>query len=137
MERNLLLLVLLLSQFYGSDTFWFSYRSVTSNNALVYEQKNISPLVIPFPVPISAHGNSKCKVKVVTKPHMTSLNILNKNFDKILPCFYKSNVVITSHSTISTNGINDVVEIVIEPVRFIVDFKDDFANITILKKQKN
>lgn len=133
MERNFLLLILLASQFYGSDTFWFSYKSVTSNNALVYEQKNISPLVIPF----TGSKSSTCKIKIVVKPHQSNLQLLNDNFDKILPCFYKSDILLSSNSVVATNGTDDVVEIIIEPVRFIVDFKDDFANITILKKPKN
>ena len=129
MERNLLLLVLLLSNLISSDTFWFSYRSVTSKKALICEQKNIAPLVVPYSGKIA----SACKVKVSKKRYNSTLTRLNKNFFKILPCFYGVGSQITSQSTSALKDVDDVVELIIVPTRFIVDFKDDFANITILK----
>ncbi len=129
MERNLLLLTLLSSLFFGSDTFWFSYRSVTRNHALVYEETNISPLTIPF----DGKKSSTCRVKIKKSNYNSPLKCLNENFYKILPCFYSSSVKVTSQSQSTLHDITDEVELVIVPTRFIVDFKDDFANITILK----
>ncbi|WP_331775368.1 hypothetical protein [Sulfurospirillum sp. 1612] len=131
MERNLFLLVVLIAQCFGGDTFWFSYKSVTSNQILVEEEKNISPLVVPYNGKISR----KCHVPIHTHIGETNLQKLNKNFDNILPCFYQSDTIVTSRSVISKNKSYDIVEVVIAPIRFIVDFKDDFANISILKKE--
>ncbi len=129
MERNLLLLVIVLNSLIASDTFWFSYRSVTSNKALIYEEKDIAPLTVPYQGSIS----SNCKVKISPKKYNSTLARLNKNFFKILPCFYGVGSKITSQSISTLNAINDTVELIIIPTRFIVDFKDDFANISILK----
>ena len=129
MERNLLLLIIFPSIFFGSDTFWFSYRSVTHNHALIYEEKNISPLTIPF----DGKKSSTCRVQIKKSNHNSSLKCLNNNFYKILPCFYSSSAKVTSQSQTTLDGVRDEVELVIVPTRFIVDFKDDFANITILK----
>ena len=129
MERNLLLLALFFSSIIGSDTFWFSYKSVTLNKALIYEEKNISPLTIPY---IGKH-TSTCRVKIKSRNYTSTLQCLDDNFYKILPCFYKTTSKVTSQSQVTLFGIRDEVELIIAPVRFIVDFKDDFANITILK----
>jgi len=128
-ERNLLLLTLLCGTLFGSDTFWFSYRSVTLNHALIYEEKNISPLTIPF----NGKKTSTCRVKIKKPTYISSLKYLNNNFYKILPCFYSSIAKVTSQSQTTLDGVKDEVEFIIVPTRFIVDFKDDFANITILK----
>jgi hypothetical protein len=128
-ERNLLLLIVLLGNLISSDTFWFSYRSVTSKKALIFEQKNIAPLSIPYTGKIS----STCKVKISKKKYDSVLTRLNKNFFKILPCFYGVGSQITAQSQTTLNSVDDTVELIIVPTRFIVDFKDDFANITILK----
>ncbi len=129
MERNLLLLVLFAGIIAGSDTFWFSYKSVTLNKTLIYEQKNISPLTVPFSGKIA----STCRVKIKNKSLDSKLKQLNDNFYKILPCFYKESTKITSQSQVTLKGMRDEVELIIVPTRFIVDFKDDFATITILK----
>jgi len=128
-ERNLLLLVVLSNTLIASDTFWFSYRSVTSKKVLIYEQKNIAPLSVPYVGKIS----STCRVKVSKKKYNSILTRLNKNFFKILPCFYGVGSQVTSQTTTTLKDVDDVVELIIIPTRFIVDFKDDFASISILK----
>lgn len=129
MERNFCLLALCVSFAFSSDTFWFSYRSVTHNKALIYEEKNISPLSIPF----EGDSTSTCRVKVESKNCNSKLECLNRNFYKILPCFYKVASKVTAQSQVSLNNTKDDIELIITPTRFIVDFKDDFANITVLK----
>jgi len=128
-ERNLFVLILFLNSVVGSDIFWFSYRSVTSNKTLIYEEKNISPLTNPYIGNIS----STCRVKISRQKNSSTLDILNQNFYKILPCFYSGKARVLSQTKSSIYSLKDEVELKIEPVRFIVDFKDDFANITILK----
>ncbi len=131
MERNFLLLALFLSNLFGGDTFWFSYRSVTSNSALIFEQKNISPLSIPY----IGKKSFTCKVKISSEKYSSKLDKLNKNFYKILPCFYRVGAKVTSQSETTLKNIKDTIELIIVPTRFIVDFKDDFANISVLKNQ--
>ncbi len=129
MERNFFLLILFLGLALGSDTFWFSYKSVTLNKTLIYEQKHISPLTIPY----LGKSLSTCRVKIQIKKCYSKLECLNLNFYKILPCFYGSTAKVTSQTQVTLDGIKDETELIIVPTRFIVDFKDDFANITILK----
>jgi len=128
-ERNLLLLIVLLNGLIASDTFWFSYRSVTSNNALIYEEKNIAPVIVPYIGVVT----SVCKVKISSKKYDSTLSKLNSNFLNILPCFYGVGSKVTSQSISTLKSLSDTVELIIIPTRFIVDFKDDFANISILK----
>ncbi len=129
MERDFLLLILFsVVSLFGGDAFWFSYRSVTSKQALIYEEKNISPLMIEK----DFEKSFTCKVKLKNLSSETALERLNDNFYDILPCFYRVAVKVTSQSENSIYNQNDTTEMIITPTRFIVDFKDDFANITVL-----
>ncbi len=84
-------------------------------------------------VPYVGKSISTCRAKIDIKNCNSKLDCLNHNFYKILPCFYKASAKITSQSQSTLHGLKDEVELILTPTRFIVDFKDDFANITILK----
>ena len=84
-------------------------------------------------IPFVGKKVSTCRVKIKKKSRSSKLQLLNKNFYKILPCFYGVSTKITSQTQTTLNGIKDEVEFIIVPTHFIVDFKDDFAKITVLK----
>ena len=73
-----------------------------------------------------------CKLKIKKDKNVSVLEVLNRNFYKILPCFYKVAVKVTAMSTNTLYNLKDEAEMIITPTRFIVEFKDDFANITVL-----
>ncbi len=129
MERNLCILILLSAILNAKGFFWFSYRIITHNKIITYEEKNISPHMI--------EGNFKklstCVVKINNAKSDSNLHLLNKNFNKILPCFYPYGSRILSKTDSFIGGIEDINELVIPPTKFTVDFKDQFANITIVK----
>lgn len=130
MARNFCLLIFgLVQTLFCSDIFWFSYKIVTVNSVAVYEEKNITPIMIPF-------GEKKellCTVALKKDLLSTKEDFLRANFDKILPCFYHLSTRILSNSEHRLKQINDRIELVIEPVRFTVEFKDEFATINAVR----
>ena len=58
---------------------------------------------------------------------------LNENFDKLLPCFEGQPSHMLSWNEYHLKANNDRVEHIIEPVRFTVDFKDEFATISTFR----
>jgi hypothetical protein len=128
-ERNFCLLILFSLSLLGSESFWFSYRVATDNKMMVYEEKNISPLMLKTDAKIA----STCRVKIKKKSNQATLEFLNKNFNKILPCFYPYSSKIQNKTLVELKGVKDKSVLTILPIQFTVDFKDQFANIFILK----
>ncbi len=125
-----LLIILGLSQsLFCSELFWFSYKIVTANSVVIYEEKNITPVMIPF------EGTSQqlCKLSL-HKPDAISVHqFLKQHFDTILPCFYSLSTHLLSRNEQYLKNGNDRIELIIEPVRFTVDFKDEFATINAVR----
>ena len=55
---------------------------------------------------------------------------LKKHFDVLLSCFYPKKTHMLVRGEYHLNSYYDRVELIIEPVRFTVDFKDEFATIS-------
>lgn len=74
-----------------------------------------------------------CSLKLKKQKHQSTHDFLNENFFKILPCFYKMNTQAINQTTVESKGVLEKSTIIINPVKFTVDFKDQFANINIVK----
>jgi hypothetical protein len=74
-----------------------------------------------------------CKVKEKKEKKETTYHYLNRNFNKILPCFYPMTTKITNKTLVELKGIIERTEFIIVPTEFTVDFNDQFANISLLK----
>ena len=130
MARTVCLLILGATQaLFCSDVFWFSYKIVTVNSLVIYEQKNIASVMVPF------EGNTQplCTIALSNPLNLPKEQFLRKNFDVILPCFYQLSAHLLSWDEQYLKHGKDQVEIVIEPVRFTVDFKDEFATINAIR----
>ena len=129
MARNFLLLILLTHTLFGSDVFWFSYKIVTVNGVAIYEERNITPLMLPS----VGENIFLCSVDLTGYDKTSKHLFLKKNFDKILPCFYTLKSHLTSWNENRLQGGFDRIELIIEPTRFTVDFKDEFATISTIR----
>lgn len=129
MARNFLLLVGLGQLLFGSDFFWFSYKIVTVNGAAIFEEKNITPAMMPFEGKPQKH----CTVELKYDAKTPKNQFLTYHFDAILPCFYSLSSHMLSWNESRTKENKDRVELIIEPVRFTVDFKDEFATINTFR----
>lgn len=130
MERTFCLLIGLSSLLIGSEQFLFSYKNVTVNGATIAEEKNITPVMVQSQneatrilCTLEWHYNSKISTEAFLKKH----------FDDLLPCFYPLSSHVLSWNTKNQNSQSDRVELVIEPVRFTVVFKDEFATINTFR----
>lgn len=129
MARSFLVLISLVVTLFSSDVFWFSYKIVTENSVAIYEEKNITPLTLPY----VGERVFLCNIDYINENNITKYRFLKANFDKILPCFYQSKSHLISWSDNRQKQSNDRVELVIAPTRFTVDFKDEFATISTIR----
>jgi len=130
-ERNLCLLILFTCSLFSYEDFWFSYKIVTENRVIVYEERNISPHMIETE---NRKKTFLCKVNIKRKKYQSTKHYLNKNFNKILPCFYPMGTKIVNKTLVEMKGIFERTEMIIIPTKFTVDFNDQFANISLLKQ---
>lgn len=129
MARAFCLLIGLAQALFCSDVFWFSYKIVTVNSLVVYEQKNIALAMIPY----EGKVQKLCTLELANTQNLSKEQFLRKHFDTILPCFYQfSSHLLARNEQYQKHG-NDRIELVIEPVRFTVDFKDEFATINAIR----
>ena len=110
---------------YASELFWFSYKIMTQNSIVTYEQKNISPAMIPF----EGKKEFLCSIPLPYASSLSKIDFLRKHFDDVLPCFYPLSIRLIGWNNQYTKRTQDTIELIIEPVRFTVDFKDEFATI--------
>lgn len=129
MARTFCLLIGLTQALFCSDLFWFSYKIVTVNGLVVYEQKNIAPVMIPY----EGKAQKLCSIKLSNTQNFPKEQFLRKHFDDILPCFYQLSSHLLAWDDQYLKHGNDRIELVIEPVRFTVDFKDEFATINAIR----
>lgn len=126
---RLLIIGCLASSLFGSEHFWFSYKVVTSNSVVVHEEKNISPAMVAS----TKKPTIACAIPLKRTPNLTTLDVLTQQFDSLLPCFYTAKSHIVAWDEQRDNVSHDRVEIIIQPVHFTVDFKEEFATIGIIR----
>ena len=131
MERTFFLLVLLgfSTSLFSSERYWFSYKVVTVNGAVIFQEKNITPIMTPF----NEVSRTVCEIPLSYNSKLSKEKFLNENFDKLLPCFDGELSHMLSWNEYHLKANNDRVEHIIEPVRFTVDFKDEFATINAIR----
>jgi hypothetical protein len=127
--RAFCLLITLASLLYSGESFIFSYKVVTAKSVVVYEEKNIA---------LSMVKHEKLLHKTCTLPLQYDFKsskelFLREHFDVLLECFYShaSHMISTSEQNLKASM--DRVELIIEPVYFTVDFKEEFATINTFR----
>ena len=129
MARTFCLLICLSEALFCSDVFWFSYKIVTVNSAVIYEEKNITPLSVPY----EGKNQFLCNIDFVNDKNISKHQFLKTHFDTLLPCFYQQQSHLISWNENRQKQSTDRVELIIEPIRFTVDFKDEFATISTIR----
>lgn len=97
---------------------------------MVSEEKNLVPVMVGSQEEFS---RALCTVELYNDGKITNELFLKKHFDEILPCFYALSPHVLSWNSKNQNTQSDRVELVIEPTRFTVVFKDEFATINTLR----
>lgn len=129
MARNLCLLILCSCNLFASENFWFSYRVVTENKSVIYEQRYLSPHMTPLQEKLK---KVICKTNIKKNTTQSTLKLLNENFDELLHCFYPMNAKVLNRTLVENSAVLELTDMNIRPIEFTVDFKDQFANITII-----
>lgn len=74
-----------------------------------------------------------CKIDTTKKESQSTIIFLNKYFDKLLTCFYPMSTQVHNKTLVELKGIDERSTLTITPTKFTVDFKDEFANINVLR----
>jgi hypothetical protein len=128
--RNFCLLIIFTCSLFANENFWFSYKTAIDNKVIVYEERNISPQMQSVDV---KEYKSLCQLNIKKKQYQSTEHFLNENFDRVLECFYSMSTKVVNHTLVETKGVIERTVLIIIPTKFIVDFKDDFANIKTIK----
>lgn len=130
MARSFCLLILLVSELFCNEDFWFSYKITTGNNIITSQQSNISPVMV---YKQTAEKSFLCQLKAKKNQSQSTYEFLQKNSSELIDCFYHTNVKILSFSQSELRGIKASDELIIIPIKFTVDFNKQFANIYLLR----
>lgn len=130
MARDFCLLVIFASCLSASEGFWFSYKVAVQNKEIVYEERNISPFMKAVD---AKQYKLLCRLDIAKKQSNSTEHFLNENFNRLLSCFYSMNSHVVSYTLVETKGVMERIVFIIAPTKFTVDFKDDFANIKVIK----
>lgn len=133
MERNLCLLILFCSSLLASEDFWFSYRVITEDKYVVYEERYISPRMTVSPSQFPVYI---CNTQIKKNANQSTAILLNQNFDEVLACFYAQDTRLVANTTVTRQGVREIIEFTVLPASFTVEFKDQFAIIKISIPQK-
>lgn len=128
MERNLCLLILFCSSLLASEDFWFSYRVITEDKYVVYEEIYISPRMT---VSLQKSPFYTCNTQIKKKSNQSTAILLNQHFDEVLACFYAQDTRLVANTTVTRRGVREIIEFTVLPTSFTVDFKDQLAIIKI------
>lgn len=102
---------------------------VTVNSVMVFEEKNISPVMVQD----DRKMDFFCSIPLKKEKNTSTLKLLQQHFDTLLPCFYGSYSHFIAWDERNLRVSNDRVEVIIEPIYFTVDFKEDFATIRAIR----
>ncbi len=129
MERNLLLLVFFCcSLLQGKEQFVFSARTSSHNQTAFYDHINLSPLMHmrEHTSRVLCHWEAK-------KPlHVSTLAFLQAHQERLWECFSKEGVLVYDRSEHTLNLGASHTDMLLLPVRFTVEFKDDFVTLYLL-----
>jgi len=74
-----------------------------------------------------------CKIDTTNKEKQSKIIFLNKYFDQLLTCFYPMSTQIHNKTLVELKGMDERSTLTVTPTKFTVDFKDEFANISVLR----
>ncbi len=107
----------------------FSYKVVTAKSVVIYEEKNIASSMIEHEKHLFKTYSLPLRYDFTSSKE----SFLRTHFDALLECFYAHTLHMISTSELNLKTSTDRVELIIEPVYFTVDFKDEFATINTFR----
>ena len=130
MERNLFLLILLLTPFFGGDQFVFWANFSTKDHVLVGQEFSISPLMVE----LSNVGEEICQIDSKKSNNISTYEYLKSNKEKLLDCFLSNGAKIYDTSINNSMMASTNSHLTIIPIRFKVRINTDFSTIIMLEK---
>ncbi|MBP3676102.1 MAG: hypothetical protein J6I71_06475 [Campylobacter sp.] len=126
MARTFCLLIFALNSLFGGDEFIFWARLITVNGILSSDEITISRSMV------KGYKNSQviCSIPISKPANLTAYEYLNLHKNELFDCFVSEEVRILDNSTTYPNSALFTTELIITPIRFIVEFKPQGATIS-------
>ena len=126
MARTFCLLIFALNSLFGGDEFIFWARLITVNGILSSDEITISRSMV------KGYKNSQviCSIPISKPANLTTYEYLNLHKNELFDCFVSEEVRILDNSTTYPNSALFTTELIITPIRFIVEFKPQGATIS-------
>lgn len=126
MARTFCLLIFALNSLFGGDEFIFWARLITVNGILSSDEITISRSMV------KGYENSQviCSIPISKPANLTAYEYLNLHKNELFDCFVSEEVRILDNSTTYPNSALFTTELIITPIRFIVEFKPQGATIS-------
>ena len=126
MARTFCLLIFALNSLFGGDEFIFWARLITVNGILSSDEITISRSMV------KGYKNSQviCSIPISKPANLTAYEYLNLHKNELFDCFVSEEVRILDNSTTYPNSALFTTELIIIPIRFIVEFKPQGATIS-------
>lgn len=126
MARTFCLLIFALNSLFGGDEFIFWARLITVNGILSSDEITISKSMV------KGYKNSQiiCSIPISKPANLTAYEYLNLHKNELFDCFVSEEVRILDNSTTYPNSALFTTELIITPIRFIVEFKPQGATIS-------
>lgn len=134
MERNFFLLIYLLlfnTFLVAYDAFSYSAKITTHNHIVTHQEFSLSPLMIQK----NSWDNTQksfCKINKKKLESETAYNYLLASNSSLLECFLGKEIRVYGYDNYKQKLADTNTHFFIRPIRFTVDFKEDFANIYLL-----
>lgn len=75
----------------------------------------------------------QCKIDFAKKDSQLTIDFLNEHFDHLIACFYPMSTQVHNKTLFELEGMSEKSILTVTPTKFTVDFKDEFANINVLR----
>lgn len=133
MARNFFLLVLLSAFLNGYECFSYSAKVSTKNNIITYQEFSLSPLMVQEGFWKNPQ-KTFCKIHQKKLDNQTTYDYLLSVNSALLECFTTKDVKVYGYDDYKQKLMDTNTIFFIHPIRFTVDFKEDFANIYLLNQ---
>jgi len=129
LERNFLLLILLnCSLLYSGEQFVFSAKAISRNHTLFYDEIRLSPLMQER----EKTSHQLCILPRLEPLHVSTQAFLKSQEERLLECLLAQGVLVHDWQEHTTNLGASQTQLRVLPVRFTVEFKDDFVTLYLL-----
>lgn len=129
MARNFLLLIAFFAPIFSSEEFIIWAKISTHNNQIYYENLSISSAMVLSDI----EYKKICELNFVKKSTQSTIEYLNEHKNELFECFAGSNFKVEDNSISGINP-NTNTTITMFPLRFMIEFKQNLAIISVFSK---